>query len=330
MLLTLGIPTYNRAVTLRRTLVSLAQQIDQAGLRDVEIVISDNCSTDDTASVCAEIAKQFPCVPLRYFQNDENIGFDRNVDALFHRARATYVWTFSDDDHACESAVVKVRRRLVERAINFAFVNYDVSVDGKILESRYGSDATLWIEGRELLKTIRFSNSLISSSIFNRDAWLGSQPKRHMGTLWIHFFVAREVLLTGTGLIIGEKMVRMVQSSLETSRAEKFRENSKEIEFYMQAHLKFVQYADELQDFGYDQETCAMAQHLGEREDMYQVVNYKLTAMDFDPKQLMKIWRRLRHYRATNFRFWCLTTPLLFAPNGLVKLLRTFFRMFRS
>lgn len=329
MLLTLGIPTYNRASALRRTLTGLAQQIKRAGLQDVEIVVSDNCSTDDTGVVCVDVAAQFPSVRLRYFCNEENIGFDRNVDSLFHRATATYVWTFSDDDLACETAVANVRQHLTERAVSFAFVNYDVSIDGKVFESRYGSGPTRLINGRDLLKTIRFSNSLISSSIFKRETWLESHPERHVGTLWIHFFVAREVLLQGMGLIIGEKMIRMVQSGLEKSRAEKRQEGSDQIEFYMQAHLKFVQYADELQGLGYDKETCVLAQHLGQREDLHQVVNYKLTVPDYAPRQLVKIWRRLHHYRAGTARFWCLTTPLLFVPNGFVKFLRTVSRIGR-
>jgi glycosyltransferase involved in cell wall biosynthesis len=330
MLLTLGIPTYNRSPMLRRTLTSLAKQIDLARLQDVEIVVSDNCSADDTAAVCAELAAQYPSVPLRYFRNDENIGFDRNVDALFHRSNATYVWTLSDDDDVCETAVLNVRQRLTERAVSFAFVNYDVSVDGKVLESRYGSGATCWINGRDLLKAICFSNSLISSSIFNREAWLASQPKRHVGTQWIHFFVAREVLLQGTALVIGEKMIRMVQSSLEKSRGAQRQEGSDQIEFYMQAHLKFVQYAHELKGFGYDKETCDLAQGIGQREDLFQIVNYKLTVTNYGPSQLVKIWRRLRQYRAATFRFWCVTTPLLFAPNGFVKYLRKISRIVRS
>jgi glycosyltransferase involved in cell wall biosynthesis len=330
MILTIGIPTYNRASKLQLTLTGLARQVDQAGLLDVEIVVCDNCSIDHTSVVCAEVATQFPTVPLRYVRNKENIGFDRNVNALFHNATATYVWTLSDDDCICETAVADVRKYLIDRDVNFAFVNYDVSVNGKIYESRFGSGPTRWIDGRDLLKTIRFSNSLISSSIFNRKVWLASDAERHVGTLWIHFFVAREVLLQGTGLIIAEKMIRMVQSGLEESRAEKRREESDAIEFYMQAHLKFVQYGYELRELGYDEETCNLAKHLGQREDLHQVVNYKLTAINYAPKQLITIWRRLRFYRAATAQFWFLTTPLLFFPNSFVKLLRVISQLARS
>lgn len=330
MLLALGIPTYNRAETLHITLTRLAQQIQQSGLQDVEIIVSDNCSTDHTPAVCSEVAARFPEVSLRYFRNSDNIGFDRNVDVLFNHAAATYVWTLSDDDHLSETAVADVRSLLEKRDVNFAFVNYDVSVDGKIMGSRYGTGPTQWIDGRDLLKTIRFSNSLISSSIFKRQAWRVSQPDKHFGSLWIHFFVAREVLMRGTGLIIGEKMVRMMQSGLHKSRAEKRHESSDQIEFYMQAHLKFVEYAHELLRYNYDRETFKLAQSIGEREDIHQVINFKLTARGYEFPQLLKIWRRLHHYRFTTLRFWCVTTPLLLAPNGIVKSLRAVFRIVRS
>ena len=329
MLLTIGIPTYNRASILRGTLINLAKQIEKSGLRDVEIVISDNCSTDETVSVCAEIAAQFPSVPTRYFCNDTNIGFDRNVDALFHRSNAEYIWTFSDDDVANDAAVVNIRRLLAEKFVKFAFVNYDINVDGKIIESRYGSGPTRWVDSRDLLKTVRFSISLVTSCVFNREAWLASHTEKYFGTLFIHLFTSRDVLSHGAALIVGQKLIRMIKPSLENSRKEKRGEKTDQIEFYMRAHLKFLQYADELSSFGFDKETCFKAKCLGESEDLRQVLNYKLAAADYDHKELIKIWCELRQYRALTARFWCLTTPLLFAPNGFLKFLRKVSRSVR-
>lgn len=330
MLLTLAIPTYNRAESLRATLLEFVEQIERSALTDVEIVVSDNCSTDVTPQVCADVAAAHPALRLRYFRNVTNLGFDGNVNALFGHAQGRYVWTFSDDDKPSPRVLTYVLDLLRQREIRFAYVNYQVSVDGNRLPSRFGTGPDRWLSARDLLKTIRFSNSLISACLFSRQAWLDADPGRYVGSLWIHFFVAREVLQAGEALIVGQPMFTMVQSGLEKSRAERRREDSDQIEFYMQAHLKFVEYAHELPRFNFDRETCALAQSLGQREDLHQVVNFKLTAQGYAPRQLMKIWDRLRQYRGATLRFWCVTTPLLFAPNGAIRALRSVSRAVSS
>lgn len=330
MLLTIGIPTYNRASALGRTLTTVADQIERAGLQNVEIVVSDNCSIDDTAATCKSVAEKFPNIPIRYSRNEKNIGFDQNVATLFHLATASYVWTLSDDDHISPNAVTEVCKQLKKGDVNFAYINYEVHVDGKAFESRYGAGPTCRVEGKQLLKTIKFSNSLISSSIFNRKAWFKSQPEKYIGTMWIHFFVAREVLLEGMGLIIGDKMIIMMQSGLEKSRAEKRSERSDNIEFYIQAHLKFVQYASEMKHYGYDLETCALAEFLGKTEDIHQIINYKLTSPNYATKQIINTWGRLAKYRSKSLQFWCITTPLLFAPNAAIKWIRAVYRKLKK
>ncbi|WP_433692497.1 glycosyltransferase family 2 protein [Herbaspirillum seropedicae] len=330
MLLTIAIPTYNRAARLRTTLLKHIEQIERAALTDVEIAVSDNCSTDDTQQVCRNLAQAHPDLQLRYFRNDSNIGFDGNVNALFGHARGRYVWTFSDDDDISPQALPHVIDLLRQRGISFAFINYQVNVDGKIMPSRFGAGPDRWLPSRDLLKSIHFSNSLISACIFSRQAWLDANPNRYLGSLWIHFFMAREILQSGESLIVGQPMFNMIQSGLEQSRSEKRREGSDHIEYYMQAHLKFVEYADELPKFQFDRETWTLAQSIGLREDIYQVINFKLTAPSYAPRQLVKIWLGLLKYRWSTVRFWCLTTPLLLAPNNSVKAMRTLSRLIRA
>lgn len=50
-ILTIAIPTYNRANYLKRALKSIAKQYDDR----LEIIVSDNASLDDTEEVVREI-----------------------------------------------------------------------------------------------------------------------------------------------------------------------------------------------------------------------------------------------------------------------------------
>lgn len=330
MLLTLAIPTYNRAESLRGTLLNFLQQIEQQELHDIEIIVSDNCSTDITGSVCASVASIHPSVPVRYFRNSSNLGFDGNVDAIYRRASGKYVWTFSDDDSPASNAVATVLKLLRQHDVRFAYVNYQVSVDGHLLPSRFGTGPDRCLKARDILKTIRFSNSLVSSCIFLREAWIAADAQKLVGTLWIHFFIAREILQTGDGLVIGRPLFTMMQSGLEKSRAEKLQVNSDEVEFYMLAHLKFVEFAKALHHYDFDHETVVLAHNLGKREDIHQVVNFKLTAPKYSVAQLSNTWKQMARFRKSETQFWLVVTPLLIAPCWAFKLARVVYRISKS
>ena len=75
--LSICIPTRNRAAFLARTIESI---VCQHGFDDVEIVISDNCSTDDTQKICLDYVRRFPN-NIVYSRNDEDI-----LDANFPKA----------------------------------------------------------------------------------------------------------------------------------------------------------------------------------------------------------------------------------------------------
>lgn len=71
-LVSICIPTYNRAPYLKKCLDSLVCQPEfQQGL--VEIVVSDNASTDDTEKVVGAYRTAYP--NFHYYKNETNIGF---------------------------------------------------------------------------------------------------------------------------------------------------------------------------------------------------------------------------------------------------------------
>jgi hypothetical protein len=97
-LLTVGIPTYNRAATLRRCLERLLTDLEPHAAR-IEVIVSDNASPDDTGAVLREAGTLWQGrVRLRCTRQEQNIGVSRNVVALFHAARGRYFMFLGDDD----------------------------------------------------------------------------------------------------------------------------------------------------------------------------------------------------------------------------------------
>jgi glycosyltransferase involved in cell wall biosynthesis len=88
---TIALPTYNRADKFLRPAIECALSQDWENL---EIVVSDNCSTDDTP----EVVKSYRDPRLRYFRQDRNIGANNNFNFCVENATGSYFLLFHDDD----------------------------------------------------------------------------------------------------------------------------------------------------------------------------------------------------------------------------------------
>lgn len=87
-----GVPVYNGEDFIAAALDSLLAQT----YTDFELIISDNCSTDRTAEICAEYARTDPRV--RFYRVEENQGASWNFSRVFELARGEYFrWAAHDD-----------------------------------------------------------------------------------------------------------------------------------------------------------------------------------------------------------------------------------------
>ena len=86
------IPTFNGAGYIREVIDSVLQQEYQ----DFEIVIVDNCSTDQTAAVVKEFSSRYE--NIRFFRNEENIGLAGNLNRCLEYARGEYIKYLCVDD----------------------------------------------------------------------------------------------------------------------------------------------------------------------------------------------------------------------------------------
>ena len=103
-ILTYGIITYNRSKYLRKSLKSVLDQVGNDEL--VEVLVSDNCSTDDTKEVVQEFQKKYK--NLRYHCNEMNVGGDANIHVALREGRGEYVIAAGDDDYLTDGMLYLV------------------------------------------------------------------------------------------------------------------------------------------------------------------------------------------------------------------------------
>lgn len=111
IILSICIPTFNRAETLRKSLESIASQAYFTSSRKVEIVVSDNCSTDHTRDVVFAFEQRYPGL-VRYepsVSNDE----DRNYERVLRHGRGRFL-KLQNDTFGIHDGLLEPMVRIVE------------------------------------------------------------------------------------------------------------------------------------------------------------------------------------------------------------------------
>jgi glycosyltransferase involved in cell wall biosynthesis len=104
---TVLIPTYNRSRWLRRAIGSVLAQTHH----DLELIVADNASTDETPAVVAE----FDDPRVVHVRHAENLGMVGNFDWCLERARdSTYARIMTDDDELYPESIETAVRLLDE------------------------------------------------------------------------------------------------------------------------------------------------------------------------------------------------------------------------
>lgn len=104
IILSICIPTFNRASHLERCLQSIVEQVGNSN--EVEVVISDNVSEDNTQALSEEYARKFENV--KYFRNETNIGGDRNFLQVLKLGKGRYLKLLNDYAQFKDGCVLKM------------------------------------------------------------------------------------------------------------------------------------------------------------------------------------------------------------------------------
>jgi glycosyltransferase involved in cell wall biosynthesis len=173
-LLTIAIPTYNRAGCLKELFSVLASQLKDE--KRVELMISDNASPDETPSLVKELEAKG--LPVRYIRNPQNIGPDGNFLQCFEQAHGKYVWLFSDDDLIVPGAVAKILDYCESGEYDLLFLNHYPFFEFHLPKpASTGRDAIDISDAMEYAKYVHVFFTFISGNVINKNTVLAAGPK---------------------------------------------------------------------------------------------------------------------------------------------------------
>lgn len=96
---TIGIPAYNGASFIAETLKSILSQ----SFQNFEIIISDDCSQDNTI----EVVKKFKDKRIKIFRNKRNLGYGKNLQVIRKLAKRDVLFLMGQDDILLKDALLK-------------------------------------------------------------------------------------------------------------------------------------------------------------------------------------------------------------------------------
>ena len=168
-LLSISIPTYNRSAYLALNLAQLHRITANVAPGEVEIVVLDNASPDNTRDVVDRAIADG--LAVRYIHNGENIGSDRNIAKSFNVATGDYVMIVGDDDLILDDVLPELLDLLRTRTLGVVSLRpYGYDRDFRAEYPGGQGKALRFADRGDFLARLGPLMTLISASAINRAA----------------------------------------------------------------------------------------------------------------------------------------------------------------
>ncbi len=128
-LVTIGIPTYNRADSTLPSTINCSINQDYP---NIEIIVSDNCSLDNTEA----IVRSFKDTRIKYIRQQKNIGPNNNYNACLNAAKGDFFLLLQDDD-LIDDDFVSICLRAAKYSTDFGFIRTGarmIGANGKLIK----------------------------------------------------------------------------------------------------------------------------------------------------------------------------------------------------
>lgn len=193
-LLTIAIPTYNRVEFLNRSLNSILKQFED----EVEILVSDNASTDETFAYMSKAIEDYP--HINYVRNENNIGPDNNFLQCYNLAAGKFVLLLGDDDVLMDGALKEILSFLKTDGndcllvfLNHAIFKNEYTVSNCAIYDHSLRENILTTDKKTLMDIAQDRITYMSAFLLQKSAFLKvNDPKKYNNTFFMHTCIAFE------------------------------------------------------------------------------------------------------------------------------------------
>jgi abequosyltransferase len=203
--LTIIIPTYNRSVCLTLLLKTLAFEL--IGLEDdVNVVIGDNASTDDTPIVVEGFLAAYPSAQV--LRHSENLGPEENFCRCIDQVKTRHFWIIGDDDLPKKGVLVQIINLIKREDPDLIYLNSEwlphiESADDGDCVSILTSKA---ITSEEFARHVNVWITFISGTIVNLTRLYELNPgistRRFSGTSLVQLSWVLPILMSGSNFLV--------------------------------------------------------------------------------------------------------------------------------
>lgn len=206
--LSICIATLNRASFLRETLDAILPQITE----EVEVVVVDGASTDNTREVVQEAAARFG--RLHYTRLEKKGGVDQDYCKAVELACGEFVWLFSDDDllkpGAIKAVIEATRKNYSLIVVNAEVRSKDLSVCLQPLRVGTQEDR-IYSPGSpdrdHMLADLGPYLTFMGAVVIKREVWMQRETKKYFGTEFIHIGVIFQSPMPGNTLMMSHPWI---------------------------------------------------------------------------------------------------------------------------
>lgn len=172
-LLSLCIPIYNRLEYLKRMLERFLE--DKILFEEtIDLLISDNCSTDDLESCVNEFKNKG--LKITYNRNQKNLGPDGNFLYCFNHVKGKYCWLLGSDDIPVKGFLNSLVTVL--RGKEYGLVHLDCYTGKNIQVHEY-------LDNQKMVEDISYWITFMSANIFNSKFISKVNGNKYLGTYFI-------------------------------------------------------------------------------------------------------------------------------------------------
>lgn len=219
ILLSIIIPTFNGEKTIEKTLHNLCSQIiDKNYEQIIEIVITDDASTDKTVQIVEKLIT--PHSFLCLYENENNLGMDKNFLQSMRNASGKYAWFCGQDDEILPPALDIVVNLLTNNKnvqnMYLDFAQYDEQKKQIVCRSMVdlqlvnplNEDTIVVGSSSEYFSVISDAPSFLPATIVRLDKQLLDQLKPFMCTHYVQYAYFALGLNLGTTIILRKQLIR--------------------------------------------------------------------------------------------------------------------------